>query len=234
LAAADSRWRSAASDHGNGGGAQSAPVTGGEYASSSRFTSWRVTYARLITGRNSPFLDGILIIRHDLKMVTLLDDSERILVSRDFLPGEVFSTGGPVSIGIFSIRIPLVPLSPSSLFPMRSVDGPRCSSELGDFSVLPPGSFSEKQSGPQVDGSLPHSHRQVAPTSLGNPSSDTTYSAFSAPWSDLDLICRHLWSSPNPSTHSHSESFGWWPGKVAGDLRSFSQVGWRWRSWGFR
>jgi hypothetical protein len=105
VVAADSRWRSAFSDQGNGSGARSAPVIAGETASSSRFTSWRVTYARMIPGRNSPFLDGILLICHDLRLVTLLDVSERILDSRNFLPGEVFNTGGSVLIGMFSIRI---------------------------------------------------------------------------------------------------------------------------------
>jgi hypothetical protein len=114
MASADSRWRSASADQGNGSRARSAPGFVCEPASSSRFTSWRVTYARMIPERNYPFLDGILLIRHDLKSVTLLDISERILDSRGFLPGEVFKTGGPVSIGIFSIWIRLVPLNPSS------------------------------------------------------------------------------------------------------------------------
>jgi hypothetical protein len=40
-----------------------------------------------------------------------------------------------------------------------------------------------------------------------------------------DLLLHHFWSSsPNPSRQSSPESFGWWPGKVASDLRSFSQV----------
>jgi hypothetical protein len=82
----------------------------------------------MIPGRNSPFLDGILLIQHDLKLVTLLDVSERILDSRGFLPGEVFKTGGLVLIRIFLIRISLVPLNPSSLFPSASNGGPPCPS----------------------------------------------------------------------------------------------------------
>jgi hypothetical protein len=64
-----------------------------------------------------------------------------------------------------------------------------------------------------------------APPSERNPNLAHTYSAPAAPWSDLDLLLHHFWSSPpNPNLQPRPESFGWWPGKVAGDLRSFSQV----------
>jgi hypothetical protein len=91
--------------------------------------------------------------------------------------------------------------------------------------ISTPSSLSDVHMCPQVDGSLPTCHRQVVPPSDGIPSAGDTYSAPAAPWSDLDCIFCHFWSSsPNPSHHSRSESFGWWPGTVAGDLRTFSQV----------
>lgn len=46
---------------------------------------------------------------------------------------------------------------------------------------------------------------------------------------DLDSLYAHFWSGSRVSTtssplRSRGESFGWWPGKVAGDTRSFAQV----------
>uniref|UniRef100_A0ACD5W904 Uncharacterized protein n=1 Tax=Avena sativa TaxID=4498 RepID=A0ACD5W904_AVESA len=63
-------------------------------------------------------------------------------------------------------------------------------------------------------------------SSPGNPRVNDIYcSELSAPWSDLEFLFGHFWSSSSASPNRiGGESFGWWEGKVAGDPRSFAQV----------
>ncbi|KAM0826745.1 hypothetical protein ACQ4PT_068673 [Festuca glaucescens] len=41
---------------------------------------------------------------------------------------------------------------------------------------------------------------------------------------DLGQLLHHFWEAPRVSTPPSRGSFGWWPGKIAGDSRSFAQV----------
>uniref|UniRef100_A0ACD5TS97 Uncharacterized protein n=1 Tax=Avena sativa TaxID=4498 RepID=A0ACD5TS97_AVESA len=63
-------------------------------------------------------------------------------------------------------------------------------------------------------------------SSPGNPRVNDIYcSELSAPWSDLESLFGHFWSSFSASPNRvGGDSFGWWEGKVAGDPRSFAQV----------
>jgi hypothetical protein len=70
--------------------------------------------------RNSPFLDEILVIRHDLRRISWLDESEIILDSRPMHPNEIILTGGELLFDSFSVRIRSNPLSPDSLVMNRS------------------------------------------------------------------------------------------------------------------
>jgi hypothetical protein len=82
--------------------------------------SWRVTFAMKNPKQNSPFLDGILVIRHDLRRISRLDESEIILDSRPMHPNEIILTGRELLFDLFSLRIPSNPLSLDSLVMNRS------------------------------------------------------------------------------------------------------------------
>ncbi|KAM0829890.1 hypothetical protein ACQ4PT_066581 [Festuca glaucescens] len=111
-------------------------------ASSSRVSSWRVTYASLsIPGdcRSSPFLDGVLVVHHASRRLLLLDDKERIRDSRLLRADEVIELGGAVMFLRHDARIPVRPLPPESLFKHDGGDSPsvarRGSSCAVDFQV---------------------------------------------------------------------------------------------------
>ncbi|KAM0861286.1 hypothetical protein ACQ4PT_045992 [Festuca glaucescens] len=111
-------------------------------ASSSRVSSWRVTYASLsVPGdrQSSPFLDGVLVVHHASRRLLLLDDKERIRDSRLLRADEVIELGGAVTFLRHDARIPARPLPPESLFKHDGGDSPsvaRCGSSCAvDFQV---------------------------------------------------------------------------------------------------
>ncbi|KAM0862657.1 hypothetical protein ACQ4PT_045119 [Festuca glaucescens] len=87
--------------------------------SSSRVSSWRVTYAvRPIPGdhRNFPFLDGVLVAHHARARLLLLDSKEFVVDSRALGAKEVIVFGGAVAFPQHDARIPSRPLPLESLF----------------------------------------------------------------------------------------------------------------------
>jgi hypothetical protein len=85
--------------------------------SSSRITSWQITFAQKYRGNSNYFHDGILVIRHDWRRILLLDELELVIDSRFLREGEMIQVGAPFEFPIFSARISVTPLSLASLFP---------------------------------------------------------------------------------------------------------------------
>ncbi|KAM0835569.1 hypothetical protein ACQ4PT_062857 [Festuca glaucescens] len=209
-------------------------------ASSSRVSSWRVTYAtHPVAGdhRNFPFLDGVLVVRHTAKRISLLSAAERIIDSRALRDGEVIELGGAVSLPRHDVRIPVRPLSPGSLFQ----DGAGTEQEVGrrgpraamDFKVGshtvpvgPPefGILGKYPDGVATGPSNTSTAAAAPPTEEGNGISPASGEGYLHPGPDLEHLFRHFWEKPRVSPPPSRVSFGWWPGKVAGDLRSFAQV----------
>jgi hypothetical protein len=52
----------------------------------------------------------------------------------------------------------------------------------------------------------------------------STGSALSTMRSDLETLFHHFWSTPRVVSPPARDYFGWWPGKIAGNSRSFAQV----------
>jgi hypothetical protein len=190
----------------------------------SRDSRWPAEYAATFSSpaaASLTFLRGEILLRQDVARLVLFDAGGLVIDARCLLAGEVVAEGSGVEFPAHVAKIRGAPATPST-------DAHACSAAIAHSIAhrvppVPGGRGTPRiHGGPVGPGASPTS---PPATATGHHGAEVSTGEIPRVSFDLPSILSHLWSRPRVSASPPSpDSFGWWPGKIGGDPRSFARV----------